>query len=619
MRIHFLGGADEVGASSLLVEIAGQRILVDAGIRVSPKMRDGLSGEMLPDLSILSDMALDAVLVTHAHTDHIGALPLVFSAKPDVPAYATPATMALTQVMFRDGLRIMDMKSEQEGDLPHYDAHQVELTEKAWRAVEFHQPFLINGVVRVQFFCAGHVPGAASVLLESPEGTLLVSGDLSFAPMRATPKAEIPAVRPDVLILESTYGGKLHANRRAEEARLVEAIAKVVTNGGRVLIPAFALGRAQEIALVLDAAILGGTLPAFPVYLDGMTRSIGSVFVQQPRFLAEDLRRYVEKNNRLFRTDMIKTVRTMAERNEIAMLNQPSIIIASSGMLTGGASAFYAQKILHEPASAIFITGYQDDESPGRALQRLSAGEVTAINVGGKRHEVHCQVATYSLSAHADENELTHYANRLTPQITYLVHGDGGARERMAELLKERNLRVELPRVGQTVEPIFETWRVVPTLQAKGIGRELEFSPALLWEKLTEAGLGGTQITGEQLAEFWYGDAPIPSAFEVALRETPLYFQRDWRNAEQYRVRSKQEVEREKPRYEWLEKLGDLRGKLVLLQTESGIPTFALLRDYKGITLEMTTGKFATTVVRVVCLRPKMKPHWPPCNRNSRN
>jgi predicted metal-dependent RNase len=121
MNIHFLGGSDEVGASCILLELGGQRILVDAGIRVSPKARDGLPGELLPDLSPLNAGKLDAVIITHAHADHIGAIPLVLGSLPDTPVYTTPATMSLMSVMFRDALRIMDSRLEAEGELPTYD------------------------------------------------------------------------------------------------------------------------------------------------------------------------------------------------------------------------------------------------------------------------------------------------------------------------------------------------------------------------------------------------------------------------------------------------------------------------------------------------------------------
>ena len=452
MKIHFLGGSDEVGASCILVEMGGQRILVDAGIRVSPKARDGLSGELLPDLSPLNTGKLDAVIITHAHADHIGAIPLVLGSMPEVPVYTTPATISIMSVMFRDALRIMDSRLEAEGELPTYDLLQVQRVETACRPTELRQEFTINGSVNVTFYRAGHIPGAASVFMQADEGSILISGDISFSPMRATPVAEIPPVKPDALLLETTYGGKLHANRRAEEQRLVDSIKQVIDRGGRVLIPAFALGRAQEVALILDAAIAKRKLDPIHVYMDGMTRSITQVFERFPDYLSKGLQKHLEDSLTLFRTDSVKFVKSVKEREALAYDKKPCVIISSSGMLTGGASPFYAQAMVHDAKNAIFITGYQDEESPGRMLQQLAEAGGGTLSLYGKRVQVACEISTYSLSAHADENELTQFAAQLEPERVFLVHGDHMPRERIRDLLRQRKLSVHLPRLGEMVD-----------------------------------------------------------------------------------------------------------------------------------------------------------------------
>ncbi len=477
MKIHFLGGADEVGASCILLEMGGQRILVDAGIRVSPKARDGLSGELLPDLSPLNDGKLDAVIVTHAHADHIGAVPLVLGSLPNVPVYTTPATLSLMSVMFRDALRIMDSRLEAEGELPTYDLLQVQRVEEQAHATDLRQEFSINGAVNVTFYRAGHIPGAASVFLQSDEGSVLVSGDLSFSPMRATPTAEIPPVRPDALILESTYGGKLHANRHAEEQRLIDSITEVLDRGGRVLIPAFALGRAQEVALVLDAAMKKRKMAKIPVYMDGMTRSITQVFERFPDYLSRDLYRHLEENTGLFQTDQVKFIKSAVHREEIARGNDPAVIISSSGMLTGGASPHYAQQMVGDARNAIFITGYQDEESPGKALQRLASEDGGTLTLYGKRYEVKCQIDTYALSAHADENELTQFAAQLEPDTIFMVHGDGDARSRMRDLIRQRRLAVSLVKMGQEVE--------VDGKRALGRRKDVPTTPSALTPAIT--------------------------------------------------------------------------------------------------------------------------------------
>lgn len=451
MNIHFLGGSDEVGASCLLLEMGGLRILVDAGIRVSPKASHGLSGELLPDLSPLNDGKLDAVVITHAHADHIGAIPLVLGSMPEVPVYSTPATISLMSVMFRDALRIMDSRMEADGELPHYDLLQVQRVENACRPTDLRQEFSIKGAVNVTFYRAGHIPGAASVFFQSDEGSILVSGDVSFSPMRATPIAEIPPVRPDALILETTYGGKLHANRRAEEQRLIDSIKRVIERGGKVLIPAFALGRAQEVALILDSAIARRRMDEIPVYMDGMTRSITQVFERFPDYLSKDLQKHLDDSLTIFSSSAVRYVRDREERQRLIMSPEPCVIISSSGMLTGGASPLYAEAMITNPAHAIFITGYQDEESPGKALQKLAEAGSGTILLNRKKYEVQCEIGTYSLSAHADENELTQYAVQLEPRRIYLVHGEPMARDRMRDLLRQRRMSTAQPRLGEMV------------------------------------------------------------------------------------------------------------------------------------------------------------------------
>ncbi len=541
------------------------RLLVDAGIRVSPKARDGLSGELLPDLSPLSGLPLDAVLITHAHADHIGAVPLVLGAKPDTPAYATPATIALTEVMLADALRLMDNRREAEGELPSYDEKQLAALTQALRPVGFHQPFILSGKVRVQYFQAGHIPGAASVFLESGEGSILISGDLSFSPMRATPQAEVPPVNPHVLILETTYGGKLHANRRAEEMRLTASVKRVVENGGRVLIPAFALGRAQEAALILDAAVANGELPEIPIYLDGMTRSISQVFARFPEYLSPQLQKHLQQpdnTNGLWRSQAVKFVASMAERDTIARTPEPCVIIASSGMLTGGASPVYAKQLVKEPTSAIFITGYQDEESPGKRLQILAENKGGYLVLEGQKLAVECEVGTYSLSAHADENELTHYAAQLDPQWTWLVHGDQAARQRIAALLKERSLRVRLPELGQVVEPDIRGGQFWVKKKGVGIGQALNGDS--LWEALRQHDMTGDSLDMETLLVFWYGDETTdPAEMQAVLESHAWYFAPS--QAGRYKIFTPGHVAQRRQRFAWMAELGSLTHRRLLM------------------------------------------------------
>jgi Cft2 family RNA processing exonuclease len=454
MRITFLGGADEVGASGILVEAAGKRVLVDCGIRPSPKAHAGLDADQLPNLSQLESGSgkLDAVLVTHAHTDHTGALELVLERYPDTPVCATAPTLALTRVLHQDSRRIMQSRLDEEGELPLFDDLAIQRLMAAMIPVSFKTRLALAGDLTATFFPAGHIAGAAMIGLESPEGKLLISGDISISPQRTVDGARLPAFHPDAFIVESTYGGRLHANRAVQERKLVETVVQVTAIGGKVLIPAFALGRAQEVLLILDEYQRRGELPAMPVWADGMVRAICQAY---PSF-GEALPLALQERGAGFFSSHIRPVGSAEQRNDIIWNSGPAVIVASSGMLAGGPSLSYARALASKPEHAILLTGYQDEESPGRRLQELSERGSGTLRLGADKVDVQCRIATYSLSAHADESQIINLTETLDPEQVYLVHGDFEARASLEKALSARQRIVRLPQAGQSFELNFE-------------------------------------------------------------------------------------------------------------------------------------------------------------------
>ncbi len=458
-RVQCIGGVSEVGASCLVVEAAGKRILIDAGIRPG---RSG--GDMLPDLARLqSDGGIDAVIVTHAHADHIGALPLAVGAFPHAPVLATAATADLMRVMLADSVRIAEGRWRDSGELPPYAANAVEALLARVHPLAFHDPYPLfrdasgsraSGDWQVTLFPAGHVLGAAMVLLDTPDGTLLVSGDVSLAPQRTVSPAAPPRRRVDALILESTYGNRLHSVRAAEEERLVDQVAAVLARGGHCLIPTFALGRAQEVLLILAEARRDGRL-AVPVWVDGLVRTVCSVYGANPTAVTPSLRRLIERQGNPFIAPAkgVRAVEFPAQREEI-LAGEPAVIVASSGMLTGGPSVYYARRLAEDARHAILITGYQDEESAGAALLSLAAAGHSApkrLTLEGQEVEVRCAVDRYNLSAHADGDELASLATGVRPRLVALVHGDGGARDALLEKLVAAGHACIAPQNGATV------------------------------------------------------------------------------------------------------------------------------------------------------------------------
>ncbi len=455
-RVQCVGGASEVGASLLIVEAAGRRILVDAGIRPG---RSG--GDTLPDLARLQDDGgIDAVIVTHAHADHIGALPLAVGAFPAAPVLATPATADLMRVMLADAVRIAEGRWRDSGELPPYSAGAVSALLERIHPLGFHDPYPLfrddnsDAPWQVTFYPAGHVLGAAMVLLDTPDGTLLVSGDVSLAPQRTVAAAAPPRRQVDALILESTYGNRLHSARAAEEERLVAQVSAVLARGGHCLIPAFALGRAQEVLLILAQARRDGKLTA-PVWVDGLVRTVCGVYQAHPAAAPPALRTLIERQGNPFIAPEkgIRAVEAPAQREAI-LAGEPSVIVTSSGMLTGGPSVFYARRLADEARHAILITGYQDEESAGAALLALAAADAATprtLSLEGQTVEVRCAVDRYNLSAHADGDELASLAAGARPRLVALVHGDEGARTALLEKLVAAGHTCMAPRNGETI------------------------------------------------------------------------------------------------------------------------------------------------------------------------
>ncbi|MGE0129977.1 MAG: MBL fold metallo-hydrolase [Blastocatellales bacterium] len=527
MNITFLGGGNEIGASSAIVEIGSARILIDCGIRMSGEHR-------LPDLAAINQTSrqthagqLDAVLLTHAHMDHSGALPVLHQHFPGVPVYATAPTRGLVEVLLRDSINIMRARAESEQELPLYSPPAVESLLEKMIPTPFGSPMEIGrSGVTATWFPAGHILGASSIGVEGVEQgrsiRVLFSGDIAVADQLTVPGMLPPAAfRPDVLVIESTYGDRMHSPRELEEQRLVETVAGVIEQRGKLLIPAFAVGRAQEVALMLLKQFRSKKLASFPVWIDGMVKTVCGVYSQYPAHQTPYARRLIEKHGNPFFNivDEIRQVASPAEREKV-LSGDPCVIIASSGMLTGGASAFYAQHLVNDERNGIAITGYQDEESPGRQLLALAEAETREVTVAGRTLEVKCGVEKYALSAHADCNEISGLIEAINPREVVLVHGEGQSRESLRDLLRRQGSRyraIHLPRTGDTLS--FGAARRVAQPEsaiglsasgpqsAIGAGEVLDASGLLrLAGLLRERGEEGKLFSETELLDLWYGE-----------------------------------------------------------------------------------------------------------------
>ncbi|SFE39181.1 RNA processing exonuclease, beta-lactamase fold, Cft2 family [Actinoplanes philippinensis] len=443
LRVEVLGGGHEIGGSAVLVEAGSTRILVDAGVRPnadSPRLAAP------PRIARAQEGRLDAVVVTHGHNDHAGFVPKVIADQPRAATICTPATAALMPEMWADAKRVMEQQANDMAEYgwlaPLYGEPEVEAAEKSLRPLTYGRPHNIKDLT-IQLFDAGHILGAAGVVITAGDQRAVITGDIYNLPQLSVGSAQLPpklAREADLLVIESTYCDRRHRDRALQIQDFVRAIAEVVGGGGRVLIPAFGLGRAQEVALMLRQQ-----LPDVPVLVDGLARAISDIYEREAHLdiFGGNVQRV---DNR--------------QRSRLMQTFQTGVVITTSGMLTGGFAVPWAQQILPDPHSALFVCGYQDEESAGRALQRLAERDDPTVPAtlplqtqdGPVAVPVAARVETYSLSAHADRDGLTEIIDELAPARTMLVHGLGREQKKFRETLERargrRTVRNDLPWSG---------------------------------------------------------------------------------------------------------------------------------------------------------------------------
>ncbi len=424
LRVTPLGGDTEIGGSCLLVEAGGTRLLVDAGLR------PGEQSSPPRDVEVALDGPLHGVVITHAHNDHCGYVPALIAREPDLRVLATSETVRLMPVMWSDTAKITQDRARrltQWGTeaTALYGQAEVDAAARRCEEVPFGVPRRV-GDVTIELFPAGHILGAAGVVIRAGGRRVVVTGDISGFRQESVDGYTLPesAHGADLLVMETTCCGDDHDDRNLRVRGFVREVQEIYQGGGRVLIPAFALGRAQEIALLVRRH-----LPEVPVRIDGMAVDLSTAFetatVGSPRPLT-----------------IFGGAVTVAERPAEFDTFRRGVVITTSGMLTGGPAVPWAARILPEPGSALFISGYQDEESPGARLRRLSSegGDFTLTDHGREvTVPVRARVATMSLSAHADRRSLLDIADEVAAHQVMLVHGIQNRQRRFRDVLSVRH------------------------------------------------------------------------------------------------------------------------------------------------------------------------------------
>jgi len=392
MKIRFLGGCREVGRSAVLVD----NVLLDYGMKPCD-----------PPLYPLNGLHPSSIIISHAHLDHSGLVANLMDLKPHT--FMTPVTRDLSLLLAHDTLKI----SRRQGIFP-FTIGDIQLLMQRVQPVAYQDDFEVDGY-SARLFDAGHIPGSASIYLDGKK-RLLYTGDINTLNSRLLNGADLRCSDVDVLVIESTYFGRTHPDRKELECKFIESIIQTLDNGGSAILPCFAIGRTQEILMILAAH---GLSP----YVDGMGVDVQQIFERHPSYVRD-----IDKLR-----DAFDNAKVVEPKRRSLVLKEPSIIVTTAGMLNGGPVLYYLGKIHDDPRSNILLTGYQVEGTNGQnALERRY------VEINGEMVPLNIQVEYYDFSAHADDTQLKKIVKECkNVETVFPVHGDDA--EGFAQWIRENH------------------------------------------------------------------------------------------------------------------------------------------------------------------------------------
>jgi len=451
VRLTSLGSGREVGRSCFLLQTPNSKILLDCGINIAAQGSDRFPYFQIPEFDINQ---LDAVIISHAHIDHIGLLPYLYKMGYKGPVYMTTPTRDIGALLALDLIGV----AYKQASKPIYSSVDIKEMVKHSICLNFNEVTDVTPDIRLTFYNSGHCLGSALVHLNIGNGlhNFVYTGDYKYESSRLLDPAIASFPRVESILTESTYGAKedMLPPRKDAEEELLTLIEKVIERGGKVLIPELGLGRSQETMLILHNAIETGRLKKIPVYIDGMIWDINAIHTAYPDFLSGKIRTQIFQDNNPFVSDIFSRVGSFQERKNVIQ-GGPSIVLATSGMLMGGASVEYLREYAGNPNNAIIFVCYQGSGSLGRQLQE--GIKQTVMIVDGKEEFVNINFEVHTvagLSAHAGRRELISFFNNLKPRPKKILINHGEVSKCMdlaSSLYKLARTETIVPRNLETV------------------------------------------------------------------------------------------------------------------------------------------------------------------------
>lgn len=462
MKIRFLGAARTVTGSMHLLTVNGARILLDCGLFQGRRQESFERNRNLP----FDEASIDALILSHAHIDHSGNIPSLVKNGFRGNVYATPATRDLCSAMLRDSghiheedARYVNKKRARKGQPPIEPLYTIEDAARSlghFVSVGYDRPLDVAPGVRVTFRDAGHILGSAVVVLdleeEGSEKRLVFSGDLGRPGMPILRDPE-PVEGADYLIIESTYGDRLHGPIEAQDRELRDVVLDTYRRGGKVIVPAFAVGRTQELVYALHRLVEAHKLPNLPVFVDSpLAVNVTEIFRLHAECYDKEVREFLEASNQRdpFGFHQLTYVRSVEGSKELNFLREPAIIISASGMAEAGRILHHLKNNIEDARNTVLIVGWQAPHTLGRRLVERKP----VVKIFGEEYHLRAEVRTINaFSAHADRDDLLDYTRQLGPeglQAAFVVHGEEASSLALAEDLAGLGIaQVDVPRRGE--------------------------------------------------------------------------------------------------------------------------------------------------------------------------